>query len=240
MDVTITSAAGDLAGYLAVPKGEGPRPGVVVLHDVTGTNDDTKGYADRFATAGYVALAPDLYSRDGRNLRCIRSMYRQLDEGSGTAFDDIEASRNVLLGREGSSGAVGVVGFCMGGGFALLAATRDFDASAPYYPSVKTTRYDALEGACPIVASFGEKDTFLEKDSARLLGNKLADYEVISDVKEYPRVGHSFANRPSSITYAVVAGLTRSRYSHDPSEDAWQRVLEFFEQHLKKPTDLHT
>ncbi|MEX3759291.1 dienelactone hydrolase family protein [Mycobacteroides abscessus] len=233
MDVTITSRAGDLAGYLAPALGEGNRPGIVVLHDITGTNDDTKGYADRFSTAGYTALAPDLYSRGGRSFRCIRSMYRQLEAGRGEAFEDIEASRQLLMNRADSSGTVGIVGFCMGGGFALLAATAGFQASAPYYPSVKTDRYDALHGACPIVASFGSEDVFLEKESARRLELKLNTEDVISDVKEYPGVGHSFANRPSSIAYAVVAGLMRSRYNHDASEDAWRRVLAFFDRHLR-------
>lgn len=233
MDVTITSRAGDLAGYLVPALGEGVRPGVVVLHDITGTNDDTRGYADRFSTAGYTALVPDLYSRGGRNFRRIRSMYRQLEAGHGEAFEDIEASRRLLMNRVDSSGTVGIVGFCMGGGFALLAATAGFQASAPYYPSVKTGRYEALHGACPIVASFGSEDLFLDKGSARRLELKLNREDIISDVKEYPGAGHSFANRPSSIAYAVVAGLIRSRYDHDASEDAWQRVLAFFDRHLR-------
>lgn len=236
MEITISSPAGDLQAYVAAaPTGGGTRPRVVVLHDVTGMNDDARVYADRFSTAGYTAIAPDLYSRGRCVVRCIRSVLRQLDTGRGETFDDIEASRQFLLNQADSSGKVGVIGFCSGGGFALLAAVKDFDASAPYYPSVDTDRYNTLEGACPIVASFGAKDFFLGSGRAAKLESKLTEYNVPHNVKEYPGVGHSFANRPPSIVYAVSTVLTGSRYNHDAAEDAWQRVIAFFDQHLKGP-----
>lgn len=234
MEIIIPSPAGNLKGYLAAkPAGGGNRPGIVVLHDITGMNDDARVYADRFSTAGYTAVAPDLYSRGKCAIQCIRSVLRQLEAGSGAAFDDIEASRQFLLSQVDSSGKVGVVGFCMGGGFALLAAVKDFDASAPYYPYVNTDRYGALEGACPVVASFGAKDAFLGSGRAAKLESTLTAYDVPHDVKQYPEVGHSFANRPPTIVYAASTILTGSRYNHDASEDAWQRVVAFFDQHLR-------
>ncbi len=134
--------------------GPSPWPGVVVVHDALGLSDDIRAITDRFATAGYLALAPDLFSRGGM-VRCVKSVFSQLYSGSGRAFDDLDAARTLLSDRDDSSGKVGVAGFCMGGGFALVAAARGFDASAPYYGDLP--KDTALAGACPVVASFGPR-----------------------------------------------------------------------------------
>src|SRR3954470_6061050 len=126
------ASAAELKACLAVPDGEGPWPGVVVLHEAFGLTDDTRAHADRLARHGYLALAPDLFTAGGA-LRCLRATVPAMTSGRGDAFGDIEASRALLADRHDCTGAVGVVGFCMGGGFALLAATRGFDASAPNY-----------------------------------------------------------------------------------------------------------
>lgn len=187
---------GEILGYLSVPQpevsGPGPWPGVVVVHDAIGLSDDIRAITDRFATAGYVALAPDLYSRGGM-VRCVKAAFSQMYAGSGQAFDDLEAARQALLSRGDASGKVGVAGFCMGGGFALVAAARGFDASAPYYGELPK-KPAALDGACPVVASFGKKDLILRGSAARLEG-LLTEHNVPHDVKEYPDAGHSFANR---------------------------------------------
>ncbi|MGH3626629.1 MAG: dienelactone hydrolase family protein, partial [Sciscionella sp.] len=160
MDVRITAADGTISGYLSEPQtevsGAPPWPGVVVVHDVLGVSDDVRQITDRFATAGYLALAPDLYSRGGM-VRCVKAVFSQLLAAKGRAFDDVDAARNLLAGREDCTGKVGVVGFCMGGGFALVAAAREFDASAPYYGPLPKDE-SIFDGACPIVASYGRRD----------------------------------------------------------------------------------
>lgn len=106
------------------PDGSGPWPSGVALHE--GLADDVRQHTDRFAGAGFVAVAPDLYTAGGAP-RCIRTLMRRRE----TTFEDIDAVRRWLAGRDDYTGRVGVAGFCIGGGFALLAATRGFHASAP-------------------------------------------------------------------------------------------------------------
>ena len=154
-DVTV----GLTPGYLAVPAGsQGPWPGVVVIHEAFGLNRDVRGQADRLAALGYLALAPDLYGGQSW-VRCVRSAIRQLHAGTGPAFDALEASRGWLAGRPDCTGQTGVIGFCLGGGFALLLAPRgEFSAAAVNYGEVPADADRVLAGSCPIVASYGSKD----------------------------------------------------------------------------------
>ncbi|HEX3787055.1 MAG TPA: dienelactone hydrolase family protein [Pseudonocardiaceae bacterium] len=236
MDLKIPVSGADLTinGYLALPQpavsGPGPWPGVVIVHDAFGMSDDTRAIAERFATAGYVALAPDLYTRGGF-ARCVRSVFGQLKAGSGQALDDIEAARALLAERTDCTGRIGVAGFCMGGGFALLVAPRGFDASAPYYGPLLADE-NSLDGACPIIASFGGKDRGLAELPGKL-EKLLTERNVPHDIKVYPEAGHAFANRLSLGPLGPILRVTMGMgYHHESSEDAWRRVLGFFAEHL--------
>jgi carboxymethylenebutenolidase len=232
-DITYPAPAGPLAGYLAVPDGQGPWPGVVVIHDALGLSSDIKRIADRLARAGYLALAPALFCR-GFRPRCVVSTLRSLSVGGGVAVDDLVAARDHLAADTRCTGKVASVGFCMGGGFCLLLAPRGvFDAVAPNYGVLsQESDYAALRGSCPMVASYGAKDRMLSGVAAKVEAI-LADAGVPSDVKEYPGVGHSFMNDfrlPAPLRLVEnVAGLA---YSEPEAEDAWQRILTFFAQHL--------
>jgi len=230
VQLTISTSTGPIDGYLAVPSAEvsgpGPWPGVVIVHDIMGLGDDVRQIAGRFASAGYVAIVPNMYARGGA-VRCVRGIFKALGEGRGQGFDDIEAARELIAGRDDCTGKIGIVGFCMGGGFALLAAPRGFQASAPYYGMLPKD-LAMLDGSCPVVASFGRKDAGL-KGAAAKLEAALTERDVPHDVKEYPDAGHSFANRISPAALLKVLGFG---YHHESSEDAWRRVLAFFRQHL--------
>ena len=227
-----TTLPGDVKAHLAVPPvGAGPWPGVVVLHESFGLNDDIRQQADRLAAAGYVAVAPDLFSAGGA-WRCIRSTFRALTAGHGKAFDDIEAARAWLTRREDCTGRVGVIGFCMGGGFALLTAARGFDASAPNYAHLPEDLDGALRGACPVVASYGAKDKTLRGTAAKLSG-ALERAGVEHDVREYPDAGHSFLNRHDLGPGGALLRVAGIGYHEPSAEDAWGRILRFFEAHLQ-------
>jgi carboxymethylenebutenolidase len=232
VDAGLPTPNGHLQGYLAVPTGAGPWPGVVVLHEVFGLNDDIRRITDRFAANGYLAFAPALFQRGPKPL-CIVSAFRALATGSGSAVDDIVAAAEALRNDERTNGKVGSAGFCMGGGFCLLLADRGvFDATAPNYgPFPPAT--GVPKRSCPIVASYGADDRLLPGAAAKL-EESLAPSGVARDIKEYPGVGHSFMNEwktPSPLH--VVERIAGLHHSAPQADDAWQRILAFFGDQLR-------
>lgn len=226
------AASAELGAYLAVPgDSAGPWPAVVVIQDALGLSDDIRAQADRLAGSGYLAFAPDLYS--GRGIRCVLATLAASRSGRGPAYDDIEAARAWLAARDDCTGRVGIIGFCMGGGFALLCAPKfDFAASSVNYGEVPGDTAERLRGACPIVGSYGKRDPAL-RGRAQKLERALTSLGVDHDIKEYPDAGHSFMNKvkvPPGIDRLVP--LLHCDYRHDASEDAWARILGFFDTHL--------
>jgi carboxymethylenebutenolidase len=221
-----------LRGYLATPPGDGPWPGVVMIHEIFGIDDVMRGMADRLAAMGYLTLAVDLFSAGGAR-RCLVTTMRAMLRGRGRAFADIEAARRWLLAAPAGNGKVGVVGFCMGGGFALLTATTGFNVAAVNYGHLPNNLDDAIDGACPIVASYGGRDRSLT-GAAPKLESALSRAGVMHDVKEYPTAGHAFLNetdagpRPLRPLFRV-AGV---RYDPVASADAWERIQNYLDTHL--------
>jgi carboxymethylenebutenolidase len=220
-------------GYVAVPAAgpaPGPWPGVVVIHEAFGLNDDIRAKADQFAARGYLALAPDLY--DGKSwVRCVLGAIRQLRARSGRAFEVLEAARRYLAARDDCTGRTGVIGFCMGGGFALLCAPAGgYSVASVNYGEVPEDAEIALRGACPIVASYGARDPMGTKHPERLR-RALTVLEIPHDVEVYPGVGHRFLTEPSGAG-AVLARFARMNYVESDAADAWERIYRFFGEYL--------
>jgi carboxymethylenebutenolidase len=230
--IQIDTPDGPIDALLNTPPGDGPWPGVVVIHDALGYGPDKESINDRVANAGYLALTPNMYSRGGR-IRCVSRVMRELMTQRGRALDDILAARDHLKAMPQCSGQVGVAGFCMGGQFALLMSPKGFGASAPFYGTPLPRNLDkTLDGACPIVASFGQRDP-LGKGAAERLRESTASKNITADIKEYPGVGHSFANELPAQPIIRIAGFG---YDREATEDAWRRVFAFFAEHLGSKT----
>jgi carboxymethylenebutenolidase len=228
-DVTFAVPGGTLRGHLARPDGDGPWPGVVVLHEIFGLTNDIKKQADRFADNGYLALAPDLYAW-GSTARCLMATLRTMFRGQGRALDDIQAARRSLADRDDCTGSVGVIGFCLGGGLALLVAPDGFDVAAPNYGDMPR-RAEHLQNSCPVVASYGYKDRRL-RGTAHKLDRTLTTFGIDHDVKEYPTAKHGFLFEHSGKTSWTEPLMVQ--YDAAAADDAWQRIFAFFDKHLSK------
>lgn len=231
-NLTYATPSGELSAYLSVPRSGGPWPGVVVIQESLGLTDDIRQQADRLAAGGYLAFAPSLYS--GRGIRCVIATMQASRSGQGQAYEEIEAARRWLVDRDDCTGRVGIIGFCMGGGFALLSAPKyDFAAAAVNYGEVPDDALERLRGACPIVASYGGRDRTL-RGRAQQLEQALTELGVPHDVKEYPEAGHSFLNRFNmGWAFGPLLHVAGFEYHHPSAEDAWRRIFTFFDRYLR-------
>ena len=221
-----------MGAALVRPSGSGPWPGVVMIHEAFGLDEVMRRQAERLAAAGYLALAVDLYS-DGGTLRCLVSTMRAMRKGEGRPFADIQAARSWLAASSDCTGKVGVIGFCMGGGFALLTAGSGFEVAAVNYGQLPRDLDIVLAGACPVVASYGGRDRSLPRAAAKL-EQALTNAGVVHDVKEYPTAGHAVLNDAENGPRVLRPLFRVAGVGPEPTAaaDAWQRIERFFAMHL--------
>jgi carboxymethylenebutenolidase len=211
--------------------GAGPFSAVVVVHDIYGYSRDLRRHCERFADAGYVALGPDLYH--DRKPGCVVRTLMSMVTNEGFAYEVIDAARAHLAAREEvDEKRIAVAGFCMGGGFALVAAAdHSFAVAAPFYGAVPKD-VSRLEGLCPTIAQYGALDAPYGSHAARL-ARHLEELGVEHELHIYEGVGHSFMNQLEG----KLAPLGRHIPIHafyDPATEAiaWDRLLDFFERHM--------
>jgi carboxymethylenebutenolidase len=216
-------ADGPVRGYLAKPAGcDGPMPGVLVIHENRGLNAHIEDVARRAALAGYLALAPDGLSYAGgapEDQEAARDLFGRSDRERITA--DVIAGVPYLAARTDCTGRVGTVGFCYGGGVALLCAVRQAATAAAvcFYGSALSAE-DVARVRAPLMMHYAGDDERINQ-SIPAFRQALDQHAVAYSLHMYPGTGHGFHNDSSQARYdAEAAGL------------AWKRTLAFFENYL--------
>ncbi len=226
--ISISGKDGAFAGYLASPA-SGRGPGIVVIQEIFGVNAVMREVADGLAAHGYFALVPDLFWRlepgvqltdktDAEWQRAFDLMNR-FDPDKGVL--DIQAAIDALRGREGCTGKVGAVGYCLGGLLAYLTAARtDADASVGYYGvNIQTKLDEAAKIKKPLMLHIAAKDQFVKPEAQKAIQDGLAHNPLVT-IHVYPEMDHAFAR---------VGG---THYDKACADLANGRTSTFFRQHL--------
>lgn len=235
-DITFPAADGhSMRAAIAIPAGGSAHPAVIVIHEIFGLNDDIRRITGRIADLGYAAIAPDLYDGYGMKLICIAQTMSALRSGRGRPFDDLDAARQFIQKQPGvDASRIGAIGFCMGGGFALMYAVRaPLGATAVFYGDVPESA-DKLKGVCPVVAGYGGRDRMFAAQGERL-ERMLSEMGIDHDVRIYSDAGHSFMNQNEGLLVTLGAyGPMHVGYNAAAAEDSWNRIEGFFARHLMK------
>ncbi|KAF6246594.1 dienelactone hydrolase family protein [Nitrosopumilus sp. b3] len=211
----------DVVGYLAKPVADGHYPGVIMIHEWWGLNDNIKEMADKLASHGYVVLAVDLYEG---NAATTSEQARELV----TSFDSERGVQNMnsatdFITTNYSSEKIGSIGWCFGGGQSLNLAlnNNDMDATVIYYGSLVTDPEKLSSIKWPVLGIFAELDKGITVDSVNSFESSLNELEIQNEINIYSGVDHAFAN-PSG-----------ERFAPDESQDAWEKTIAFLGTNLK-------
>jgi carboxymethylenebutenolidase len=215
------NAKGVMDSFLAKPEGTGPFPGMIVIHEIFGLNDNIRQISQEFAGQGYAALAVDLFSNRNRAL-CMMQIFHGIifRPLNNSMLADLNSAFDLLKQIQGvDANRIGAAGFCMGGSYALqMAITAKGMKAASVFYGANPKPLDAVAQACPIVGSYPDKD-FTTK-AAHELEASLVNYNIPHDIKIYENTRHSFYSQQ------------RTPFEVEASKDAWQRMLKFFGEHL--------
>lgn len=210
----------DRIGYYARPSAPGNYPGVVMIHEWWGLNDQVKDMARQLAGEGYQVLAVDLHGTVATSPDEARALAGALDQAK--ALDNMRAAADFL--RANGADRMASLGWCFGGGQSMQFALsgEPLDATVIYYGNPVTDPEKLGEIAWPVLGIFGEADRSITAETARAFDAALDEAGVENEVYIYPGVGHAFAN-PSGMNYAAAE-----------TADAWAKTLAFLERSLKK------
>jgi carboxymethylenebutenolidase len=223
-DVEFEANGGTASGYLAEPEGDGAAPALVVLQEWWGVDDHIRDVCDRFAAEGFLALAPDLYhgeTTDQPDEAQQKMMALNMEE----AEKEMRGAVTHVLEHDRSNGQVGSVGFCLGGGLSVWAATANDRVGAVstfYYvmPHGKPD-FSKLEGT-PVQGHFGTADDFVSVDKAKALEAELNEAGAEAAFEFYEGAGHAFFNDTDRL----------GTHHEGHAKQAWERTVDFFKRHL--------
>jgi carboxymethylenebutenolidase len=214
----------NIHGYLSVPaNATGSLPALIVIHEWWGLNDNIKATSERLAAEGYVTLAVDLYGEKvAQDPQEAMALMQNLTENSDLALENLEQAYAYLSAAAGAP-KVGVVGWCLGGRWSLqtaLALPDDIDAMVMYYGAVDTDKQRLATLNMPILGLFAGNDPIVPRNTIDLFQSNLRELGKDANIFVYEDSQHAFAN-PSGLAYDEAA-----------AEDAWNKTLEFFYEHL--------
>lgn len=217
----------DTPAFAVLPNGA--TRGVVVIHEIFGRRPEIDRVVLRFGRAGYAAVAPDLF-RAPSALGCIRRTMTAMRTGEGPAVRHAAGVRAWLSQNAGiPAGSIGIIGFCFGGGFAL-AVGRGWGAISTNYGVVPTA--DVMRGLGPTIGCYGARDVNF-RGMAKTLEERLTSVGVPVETHTYPDVGHSFlTDGAPGWAQWLTWPLMHIEYRPETAEDAWAKILAFFEKHL--------
>ena|ERR1700740_2027918 len=220
-DVEFQSAAGATSGYLAEPS-SGSGPATIVLQEWWGVEEHIRNVCDRFATAGFFALAPDLYHGESTT-KPSEAQQKMMALSMQQAQDDMCAAADFLSARSGVLGSgIGSVGFCLGGGLSVwaLATCAKITAAVSYYYVLPQAKPDFSKLKGPLLGHFGANDEFVSTDAANELESELRDAGADVTFYHYDGATHAFFNdieRPERV----------GKYDPEAAALSWERTVGF-------------
>ena len=215
-----------MRAFVAASQAKEKRPAVIIVQEWFGLTDHIKDIARRYAGEGYVAIAPDLYSRLGHALTAdageAGKLMNTLKQDDG--LNDLNATVDYLKSvPEVNATKIGVTGFCMGGSYALMlpCVNPEIKAAVPFYGQVPNPDTPIQKLACPMLYLYGEDDGWITKADVQRLAGALKKYGKAGEIKTYPGAAHAF-----------FRDTDPSVYRPEAAKDAWARAKAFFKQHL--------
>lgn len=209
----------DIHGFFAKPAGEGLYPGVVMIHEWWGLNDNIRDMARELAKEGYAVLAVDLFGKVAQTPDEARQMTSSLDKEK--AIQNLRAAVAYL--RSQGATKIASLGWCFGGGQSMQLALsgENLDATVIYYGNLVTDEQKLSSIQWPVLGVFGDKDQSIPVENVKKFDTALDALGIANEIYIYPNLGHAFAN-PSGANYAP-----------QETKDAWAKTVAFLAKYMK-------